>query len=73
MARPTPQLIVKQLLAALHERHGLDRNTVAAMVFERSRQHNVSLTQAFADLVAELDQAANSNALARGVRGEAMP
>jgi hypothetical protein len=54
---------VKQLLAALHERHGLDRNTVAAMAFERSRQQNVSLTQALTDLVAELDHVTCSNAV----------
>jgi uncharacterized membrane protein YdfJ with MMPL/SSD domain len=62
MARATPHLNVKQLLAALHEHHGLDRNTVAVMVFERSHQQNVSPTQAFADLVAELDRLADSNA-----------
>jgi hypothetical protein len=46
------------MLAVVHERHGLDRETVAAMTFERKRQQNVSMTQAFTDLVAELDHIA---------------
>jgi malonyl CoA-acyl carrier protein transacylase len=58
---------VKELLAVLRERHGLDRDTVAAMAFERSRQQKVSLIQAVTDLVAELDQVAGSNAPARAV------
>lgn len=37
------------------------------MAFERSRQQNVSLTQALTDLVAELDHVTGSNALARAV------
>jgi hypothetical protein len=45
---------VKHTLTALRVRHGLDRETVAAMTFERSRQYNVSLTQAFTELRAEL-------------------
>jgi len=53
MTRPTPD--VKRALAALRDRHGLDRETVAAMAFERSRQQNVSLPQALTDLVADLD------------------
>jgi hypothetical protein len=49
---------VKHIFTALPERHGLDRDTVAAMAFERSRQQKISLTQALDDLVAELDQQA---------------
>jgi len=37
------------------------------MAFERSRQQNVSLTQALIDLVAELDQVVGSNAPGRAV------
>jgi len=62
---PRHRTNVKQFLAVLHKRHGLDRNTVAAMVFERSRQHNVPLTQAINDLVAELDQHARGSGEAR--------
>jgi hypothetical protein len=60
--RPVPRPIpdVKRALAALRHRHGLDRDTVAAMAFERSRQHNVPLTRAFTDLVAELDRIAEN-------------
>ena len=50
-----PRPDVQQLFAALQERHGLDWNSVAAIAFERSRQRNISLTQALNDLVAELD------------------
>ena len=46
MTRPTPVPNVKELLAVLRERHGLDHDTVAAMAFERSRQQKVTLTQA---------------------------
>ena len=52
---------MKELFAALQERHGLDWDTVAAMAFERSRQHNVSLPQALNDLLAELDTAGLRN------------
>ena len=62
MTRPTPVPNVKELLAVLRERHGLDHDTVAAMALERSRQQKVTLTQAFADLVAELDRVAASTA-----------
>jgi hypothetical protein len=62
VTRAIPRPNVKQLLAALHERHGLDRDTVAAMAFERSRQQKVTLTQAFTHLVAELDRVAASTA-----------
>jgi hypothetical protein len=68
VTRPTPVLIVKELLAVLRERHGLDRDTVAAMAFERSRQQKVTLTQAFTDLVAELDRVAASTAAPRVFR-----
>jgi len=51
----TPVLNVTEALAALRERHGLDWDTAAAIAFERSRQHNVSLAQALTDFVAELD------------------
>jgi hypothetical protein len=67
VTRAIPRPNVKQLLAALHERHGLDRDTVAAMAFERSRQQNVSLTQTLIDLVGELDQVVGSNAPGRAV------
>jgi hypothetical protein len=56
VSAPIPD--VKHMLAVVHERHGLDRETVAAMTFERKRQQNVSMTQAFTDLVAELDHIA---------------
>ena len=49
---------VKSALAALRDRQRLDRGTVAAMAFERSREQNVSLTHALNDLVAELDRQA---------------
>ena len=58
MTMTLPRRDVKQLLAALQERHGLDWDTVAAMAFERSRQQNISLTQALDDLVVEMDQQA---------------
>jgi hypothetical protein len=45
---------VNHLLAALRELHGLDRETIAAMAVERSRQHNVTLIQALADVFAEV-------------------
>ena len=51
---------VKHVWTALRERHGLDRDTVAAMAFELSRQRNISLTQALNDLIVELDQAAGT-------------
>jgi len=60
VTRPTPVPNVKELLAVLRERHGLDRDTVAAMAFERSRQRKVTLTQAFTDLVVELERVAAS-------------
>ena len=53
-ARPN----VKEILAALQERHGLHQDTVAAMALERARQHQISLTKALSDLVAELDHQA---------------
>ena len=56
ITRLTSRSNVTHLLSALHERYGLDREVLAAMAFERSRQHNVTLIQGFADLVAELDQ-----------------
>jgi hypothetical protein len=62
VTRPTPAPNVKELLAILRERHGLDRDTAAAMAFERSRQQKVTLPQAFTDLVAELDRVAASTA-----------
>lgn len=57
---PVPN--AKELLAALRERHGVDRATVAAMVFERSRWQQVSPAKAFTDLAAELDHLASSAA-----------
>ena len=50
-----PTFDAERALAALQNRHGLDRGTVAAMVSERSRQQNVSLAQALTDLLAGLD------------------
>jgi hypothetical protein len=58
---PIMAINVNDLLALLRELHGLDRETIAAMAFERSRQHNVTLIQAFADVVAELDRVADTN------------
>ena len=55
---------MKRALASLPDRHGLDRGTVAAMVFERRRQPNVSLAQALSDLVADLDAKNVAEALA---------
>ena len=48
---------VTELLAPLHDRHGIDLDTAAAIGSERSRLHNVSLTQALTHLVAELERA----------------
>jgi hypothetical protein len=60
---------VKHALAALRDRHGLDRDTVAAMAFERSRQHKVALTHAFTDLVAELGLRRRTVAAEQSVTG----
>ena len=48
---------VTDLLATLRDRHGVEWDTAAAIGFERSRLHNVSLTQALTYLVAELERA----------------
>jgi len=48
---------VTDLLATLRDRHGVDWDTAAAIGHERSRLHNVSLTQALTHLVAELERA----------------
>jgi hypothetical protein len=57
LTRATALSKLNELLAALRERRGLDRQTVVAMVSERSRQRNVTLAEAFKGLVAELDHA----------------
>ena len=64
MPRPIPD--VKRALAALRHRHGLDRDTVAAMAFERSRQHKIPLTRAFTDVVAEVAAPSFGDAMSTG-------